>query len=386
MKKHRKKVVFWESMAQEGGGQRITVQAAKALAAHKDYETVFVVPKEGPLTKTLETEGIRYWTLDIGNYTIGRKNIADILRFAIKSFSIIKKIGGILKKENAALLYVGGQTVLIWGAIVSAIYRTPVIWHMHHLIVDKKIRLIINLIGLSGIVDRIICVSNCTRMQFKGWDDVAQVIYNGVDLERFSTPGDSRIRNELHIDEKAPILLSIGFIQEGKLPDVLVRATKDIVLSHPDVKVLLVGGERDEDKSYSKYLRSLISDLGLEQNVLMLGHRSDIPQLLAEATVTVGMGEESCPLFVLESLASGTPVIGPNCGGSQELINGSLGGATYQWKDPHSLAKAIEELLKNESVMLGFSKNGKSFMQRHSIRSFQENIYRAIEDLTGSKN
>jgi glycosyltransferase involved in cell wall biosynthesis len=56
---------------------------------------------------------------------------------------------------------------------------------------------------------------------------------------------------------------------------------------------------------------------------------------------------ETFGMVTIESLASGTPVLGSNAGGTPEILNGNEGGELFTTLDSTDLAKKIDEIIDN---------------------------------------
>ena len=91
-------------------------------------------------------------------------------------------------------------------------------------------------------------------------------------------------------------------------------------------------------------LKILIEEQKLE-NVHLLGFKqgSELRKLLAEALCVVVPSEwyENCPMSVVESFASGTPVIGYNIGGIPELIEIGVDGFIFEPGNARELASQV---------------------------------------------
>lgn len=71
---------------------------------------------------------------------------------------------------------------------------------------------------------------------------------------------------------------------------------------------MLVGN--DQDKSYANKLRSKLSQLGLEKEVLLLGSRSDVQSILQISDFFLFPSLfEASPLALLEAICTGVPVV-----------------------------------------------------------------------------
>jgi UDP-glucose:(heptosyl)LPS alpha-1,3-glucosyltransferase len=164
------------------------------------------------------------------------------------------------------------------------------------------------------------------------------VIYNGVDLERFSprnTKWRDTVRRGLGIPEGSRLLLFVGSGFERKGLGVLVKALS--LLKGEDIRAVVIG-KGDE----SRY-RDLARQYGVPGGLTFLGARQDIEQFYAAADLFV------LPTFydpfsnaTLEAMASGLPVITTRNNGVAELIEeGREGHVLEKLPDPRELADRI---------------------------------------------
>jgi glycosyltransferase involved in cell wall biosynthesis len=105
--------------------------------------------------------------------------------------------------------------------------------------------------------------------------------------------------------------------------------------------------------------------LNIADRVLFLGDRSDIAAVLASLDVTVlPSRSESLSNVILESMASGVPVVASNVGGNPELIcDGQTGFLTAE--DDAALAVAVEKFLTNEELRIACGKRAKLEANTH---------------------
>ncbi|MHC1729260.1 MAG: glycosyltransferase [Syntrophobacteraceae bacterium] len=92
----------------------------------------------------------------------------------------------------------------------------------------------------------------------------------------------------------------------------------------------------------------LAERLGLQKHVHFLGQRRDIPDLLHAADISVlPTLSDAFPLFVLESMAAGLPVIASNVDGVPEMVTDGENGLLIPLGDASALAEAISSLSKD---------------------------------------
>jgi glycosyltransferase involved in cell wall biosynthesis len=126
----------------------------------------------------------------------------------------------------------------------------------------------------------------------------------------------------------------------------LIQALPAVRADAPDARVLLAGtGPREPA------LRELVRELKLEEAVSFLGHRKDIPHLMAAADAFVLPSRfEGHPIVVLEAMAAGLPVIATDVCGTSEAIDANVTGLLVPPEDPEALASAMQLVLARPSV------------------------------------
>lgn len=200
-------------------------------------------------------------------------------------------------------------------------------------------------------------------------DNRIRVIKNGVDMSRYAGVRDSaRIRPELGIPDSAPIVVMIARLNPQKGVDEFIRAASLLRGSHPDARFLIVGaklqyqsGVISQDKKYLQELQQLAVDLGVGGKVIFAGHRTDTPEILAEAAISVlPSHSEGLSNTLLESMAAGIPTVATNVGGNPELVKDHINGILIPVKSPEHLAQAIREILDDSGLASRFGRQARN--------------------------
>lgn len=213
-------------------------------------------------------------------------------------------------------------------------------------------------------------------------EKAVQVIYNGVDAELFSQ-GYPGARAKLGI---APESFVVGFV--GRLDPVknlgtaleMFSAFLDLAEeSQKPRMLLLVVGDGSERNS----LEAHASRLGIENQVLFLGQRCDVPSCLAAMDLYLQPSfYEGHSFTILEAMAAGLPVITSRVGGNGEIISQGDNGFLCDPLDVGGVAATLLDLfsdpLKMERVGEKASKSVLAAFDRKSmIRKYQEAFYAA---------
>ena len=175
-----------------------------------------------------------------------------------------------------------------------------------------------------------------------------RVIPNGIDLPRWNPLRESRPPGI------APVVGMIGRVVPIKDVKTFVRAMRSVVTELPETEGWIIGPE-DEDAEYASECRSLVSSMGLENNVHFLGFQR-IDEIMPKLGVMVLTSiSEAQPLVILEAWCAGTPVVSSDVGSCRELIEGGtaddrdLGqaGEVVAIADPQATGRAILGLRRN---------------------------------------
>lgn len=140
----------------------------------------------------------------------------------------------------------------------------------------------------------------------------------GVGIERRDFSGNrmnaEKKRTELGLSVSNIMLLSVGELNKNKNHELVVRALA--VLNHPDIRYYIAGKGELEG-----YLQSLIFSLNLQNNVKILGHRTDIKELCQAADLFIlPSRREGLPVALMEAIACHTPVVCSDIRGCSDLV------------------------------------------------------------------
>jgi len=189
-----------------------------------------------------------------------------------------------------------------------------------------------------------------------------RVVHPGVDLAEF-LPGDmQQVRSELGIAPNAIVLLFVGRIQPLKAPDILLKATAQLLKSHPEIRERLVvaicGGPSGTGLAEPDSLINLANELGIRDVVRFEPptNRATLVKWFQAATVCVVPSySESFGLVAIEAQACGTPVIAADVGGLPTAVAHGKSGLLIQGHNPEDWAKEILRVVLDDELRLRLS-------------------------------
>src|SRR5437899_3850364 len=213
------------------------------------------------------------------------------------------------------------------------------------------------------------------------------VIANGVDLTRFrGRRRDGALRRSLGLPEAAPLVAVFSRLDPNKGLEFFLKAAALLASRHPEVRFLIVGdrfvvkeGVIVRDAEHLGELMSLVRRLGLEGRVAFTGFRMDVPEILAEVSVSVLPSlSEGLSNAVLESMAAGVPVVATRVGGTPEAIDDGVSGLLVPARDATALASAVGQLLERPDLARRIGQAGREQVER---RFSLERMARATQRL-----
>ena len=188
-----------------------------------------------------------------------------------------------------------------------------------------------------------------------------EVIYNFVDIERFSKKPLDAFRKTLAPNGEKILVHASNFRKVKRVNDVIhVFAKIQKILP---CKLLMVGDGPDRPEA-----EELSRELDICDEVRFLGKQQEMEEILAIADLFVLPSEsESFGLSALEAMAAGVPVISSNAGGLPEInIHGQTGFMTNVG-DVAEMSKLAIDLLKDEKQLNLFKQNAKEQAAKFSI-------------------
>jgi L-malate glycosyltransferase len=182
------------------------------------------------------------------------------------------------------------------------------------------------------------------------------VVYPPGDPDRFRPPEIDRAhaRDRLGLRPEGPVIGMVGQITPWKAQDDAVRTLHALRERLPSAELVVAGAvlfdsSRYDNPGFEASVHALIAELGLADAVHMLGHRDDIPQVLAALDLLlVPSWEEPFGLVVVEALSCGVPVIATELGGPAEIITDGVDGRLLAPRRPELWAREAAKLLEDQ--------------------------------------
>lgn len=226
--------------------------------------------------------------------------------------------------------------------------------------------------------------------------------YAGVSLEKMNIPKEKIFTNHLGVDPDEYIFAkpetkdrNIGYISRmckengfDIIIDAFIELKKDT--AYEDVKLILTGGSTGDDKPLLKQVQKKLKKERLLKQVEFHEDfdgegRHEFLKKVKLISVPVRNGE-AFGLYLLESMASGVPVVQPNLGAFAEIVNKSKGGIIYENNTAEELALTLKSLLNNKDKLQELSVAGRKGVEKEfNIYTQADHLIRIYSQLMEKK-
>src|SRR2546426_1203378 len=184
------------------------------------------------------------------------------------------------------------------------------------------------------------------------------VVRLGLELDHVVNGQRGRLRADLGVPDKAPLVGIVGRLVPIKAHDMFLAAAAALGKADPKVHFAIIG-----DGELAAQLRDLARAWGLPDRIHFAGWRADLADVYADLDIVVCCSRnEGTPVSVIEACAAGVPVVGTKVGGMPDIITDGVNGFLVQTGDVEALAAAIARLIADPSRRNSMGAAGRDFV------------------------
>lgn len=265
-----------------------------------------------------------------------------------KIIKYIMQLDSIMRTGNYNLVHMNKcSAVNILPVILAYKNNIPIIVHSHNSMtrigkIGIPLHLVNRFIMLKMADAHLACSGLAGKWMFGKRD--FRLVQNGIDVEKYRFDRDKReeYRRKLNIDTNAVVFTNLGDLREQKNPIKLIDIFSEIKM--PNTKLLLIGDGVMRNKVQNRVKYNCIED-----RVIFLGHRKDIPDLLncVDAVIMPSL-YEGLPMSCIEAQANGIQLFLADTISPEADITGKV--TWFSIKDnSDAIAKAIEESYEEQT-------------------------------------
>lgn len=192
----------------------------------------------------------------------------------------------------------------------------------------------------------------------------------GLNLQRFesATRAKDEVRKEIGIPEDAILLMSVGELDDNKNHVTAIKALGQ--LGRKDIYYIVCGVGPNKEM-----LEALAEEVGLKDNVKLLGYRSDIPDILHASDIFIFPSfHEGLPVSVLESMAAGLPAIVSEIRGNVDIVTDGENGYLFAPADVDTLAAKMRLLVDDMEKQVAMGQKNKEIVKAFGMDAVVEEL------------
>ena len=290
-----KHIVFLEQYGSLGGGQQVLLELVRA-ALHTGFRATVLIPK-GPCVDRLRALGAQAIVVPECRLSQGKKNIADIFRFAW--YGCRTFLSHISLLRHADLIYVNGNRLSPVAMLAQLLLGRKAAYHIHlnHGGLERKLFLLAlrlkstrALVLPSEFIRRELLAAD---VRFA--DPRVQVVPNGLDARFSDIPFQDRFTGKplQHIG-------IVGRVSPEKGQDVLIPLAKHF----PQLQFHVLGDAAFSSEDYYERLKR-----EAPENVHFHGWVDDLPAKVNEIGLQVCLVPSRCPPEAPERSFEAAPLV-----------------------------------------------------------------------------
>ncbi len=378
------KVLLVDHASAIGGAEVLLLQVLKYL--NRERWLPHLACTGGPLAEKAGALGIPVHRLAMPRLRRSSRMFADW-------YQTFDQLATLARETDAAILHSNTTRSAFYTSLAAKLARRPYLWHMHDfwltesepqsIRTDRATKQI-----LCRSATQVIGISNAVA-QHVPCHGKTTVILNGIETARFhdDIKGDS-FRHNYDIPIDAPVVGMVGRLRPWKGQEVFLRGAALLLVSRPDTRFLIVGGDPFQvDDNYGKRLVQITQELELAESIIFTGQIEDVRPALAAMDVYVHPGQpEPFGLVNIEAMAMAKPVVAFAHGALPEIVVNGETGHLVSPGDKRGMVQAIDMLLDEPQLAAEMGRAGRARVEQHfTIQQTVRGIEQVYEHILSQK-
>ena len=355
------------------GGQEIRVLQETRLLLERGHRVSLICQAGSPLEERAKS---------ISNALF---HLIPISMKSALSLGVFRVLYRYVSKNNLDVIHTHSSIDSWLGGVVGKLSGVPVVRTRHvslpvndffpnHLLysyIPQKILTSGNMI--SDIVKQVRCVDSNKVVSVPA----------GVDIRKFDSEiSGEKIREELKVNSNQILIGKIGVIRGWKGHNYFLEAIPLILKKIPNARFVIVG-----DGPGFKEIKSKVNLAGIDNKVDLLGHREDIPEIMAALDVQVlaSFAGEGTPQVIPQAFAMKTPVVATKIASIPDLLGQGERGVLIEPKNALSLAEGVLKIMRSSEIANHLVENARSFcLKELTVDKMMDSTIAIYEEVASS--
>ena len=348
----KKNILYFTRTMGLGGTEKVILQLCENLT--ENFNNIVICSMGGVHEEQLRKLGIKHY------------KIADIENKSLRNMYLtIKTLNTIIKRENIDIIHSHHRMAAFYVKILSYFKRFKFVHTAHNTFSDNKILTKWSL-GSSNIIAVGERVSDNLNKQYHIKKNKIKIIYNGVERDN-NKIDEIEIFNKYR--KKGYFLIgNIGRLNKQKGMKYYINAIPRILQQNSNI-IFFIVGEGEERKE----LEELVFKLGVKENVIFMGYRNDINNIIKQLDLIILSSLwEGLPLIPLEVFSNSKTIVATDVDGTSEIVKNMENGILVCSKSSEAISEAIITLYNDRELMNKLEKNAvKTYKEKFTIKKMQ---------------
>jgi glycosyltransferase involved in cell wall biosynthesis len=205
-------------------------------------------------------------------------------------------------------------------------------------------------------------------------------IATGVDLSRFDPVLKGTLRDELGLSADTALVGMISVLRSWKGHATFLEAAAKLFGQTKRPLHFIIAGDGPAREEWTQFIKQE----PWKGRVTLLGHRSDVPNILASLDVLVlpSYAHEGIPQIILQAQAMARPVVATTIGGIPEVVEDNVTGLLVPPRDADALAAKIHAVLDDPALASRLGQAARAHIEKsYTLGSMGQRLLELYGDL-----
>ncbi len=251
-----------------------------------------------------------------------------------------------------------------WFGPENAWLSIPVLRHLRRVYATVSMRYSLRESDLVGCVSQ--AIIDYLKPENLGIAHKFRIMPHGVDVPEQPTDAErTAFRSEFGWPPHTPIVCHVGRFFPQKNHAMVIEVFSRVLPHVPNARLLLIG-----DGPLKSNIASMIESRGMDESVLLVGLRDDVPSLLTKCDLFLFPSlVEGFGLAPLEGTAAGLPVVATRIPGLQEAVEDGITAILHDVDDVNGMANSVVKLITDPAYSTRIGEAGRIWVQKHFSRA-----------------
>jgi len=390
------KIVFFDFIIHYGGGPQLAADTMLRLSKHHEVEVIDPYGQCEPYIQKLQGGGIKVHVLMpesrfvfLGNSQNPLKRYWQWFRTVPHYLRLHRCLQKVVRQVRPDVIWTNTKTGFKFLSVGRSLRHIPLAMEI---IGCHPASYFNDSIGqkMKKRLSLVMAISTETSRQLKasGFNpDKIHIVFDTIDFDETIRRSSLPLEAPLPCLGKHPAILVPATLIPKKGQDTAIKAVARLKQAGLDPVLWLAGDVVGLDNSYELYLKALVDQMKLNDNVFFLGWRHDVPAIIMNADMVVlPTHEEGFGHVILESMLLKRPALATPVGGIKDSIYHGLNGLLFPVQDDERLAEQIVQIQNDPSLARRMIENGfKTVTERFTPQAHTERCLESLKKIAVGK-